>query len=129
MNSSMPGSPLPTSAPSSPAKFHTSSMGGAPSSTPPTTASNSTLHRQASTSSLLSPNVTAMLEEDFSKKSHSLKPVFIEAIQELMDEVEMTYRSVGEQSIDHIHSGSVLFPALLSTLQATHTTVHNLEGR
>ena len=57
------------------------------------------------TPSVISPHVTTMLEEEFSRKSHTLKPVFIEAIQELMDEVEMTYRSVGEQSIDHIHSG------------------------
>lgn len=48
---------------------------------------------------------TASRRDDFSKRSFHLKPVFIEAIQELMDEVEMTYRSVGEQSIDHIHSG------------------------
>lgn len=46
-------------------------------------------------------------EEEFSKRSFHLKPVFIEAIQELMDEVEMTERSVGEQSTDHIHSGCV----------------------
>ncbi|GAA6002087.1 hypothetical protein JCM10207_003066 [Rhodosporidiobolus poonsookiae] len=47
-------------------------------------------------------------EEDFSKRSFNLKPVFIEAIQELMDEVELTYRSVGEQSLDHIHSGEFI---------------------
>lgn len=52
-----------------------------------------------------SPNVTTMLEEEFSRKSHTLKPVLIEAIEELMDEVRMTYTSVAEQSIDHIHSG------------------------
>lgn len=50
-----------------------------------------------------------MLADEFSRKSGSLKPVFIEAIQELMDEVELTSRSVGEQSIDHIHSGFVFF--------------------
>ena len=44
-------------------------------------------------------------EDDFSRRSFSLKPVFIEAIAELMDEVETTYRSVGEQAIEHIHSG------------------------
>lgn len=44
-------------------------------------------------------------EDDFSRRSFSLKPVFIEAIVELMDEVETTYRSVGEQAIEHIHSG------------------------
>ncbi|KDE05977.1 hypothetical protein MVLG_03663 [Microbotryum lychnidis-dioicae p1A1 Lamole] len=54
------------------------------------------------------PHVQIALEDDFSKKSFSLKPVFIEAIQELMDEVEFTYRSVGEQSIDHIHSGETI---------------------
>ncbi|GAA5976893.1 hypothetical protein JCM10908_005665 [Rhodotorula pacifica] len=47
-------------------------------------------------------------EDDFSKKSFSLKPVFIEAIAELMDEVETTYRSVGEQAIEHIHSGEFI---------------------
>ncbi|GAA6002292.1 translation initiation factor eIF2B subunit beta [Rhodotorula paludigena] len=47
-------------------------------------------------------------EEEFSKRSFHLKPVFIEAIQELMDEVEMTERSVGEQSTDHIHSGEFI---------------------
>ena len=57
------------------------------------------------TPSVVSPHVQALLEDEFSRKSFSLKPVFIEAIQELMDEVELTYRSVGEQSIDHIHSG------------------------
>lgn len=57
------------------------------------------------TPTLVSPHVQALLEDEFSRKSFSLKPLFIEAIQELMDEVESTYRSVGEQSIDHIHSG------------------------
>ncbi|GAA5872295.1 hypothetical protein JCM8547_004803 [Rhodosporidiobolus lusitaniae] len=47
-------------------------------------------------------------EEDFSKRSFNLKPVFIDAIQELLDEVELTYRSVGEQSLDHIHSGEFI---------------------
>ncbi|GAA6031736.1 hypothetical protein JCM8097_001959 [Rhodosporidiobolus ruineniae] len=47
-------------------------------------------------------------ENDFSKKSFSLKPVFIDAIQELLDEVDFTYRSVGEQSLDHIHSGEYI---------------------
>ncbi|KAG0664964.1 GCD complex subunit gcd7 [Rhodotorula mucilaginosa] len=47
-------------------------------------------------------------EDDFSRRSFSLKPVFIEAIAELMDEVETTYRSVGEQAIEHIHSGEFI---------------------
>ncbi|BGO90206.1 hypothetical protein NBRC10512_002409 [Rhodotorula toruloides] len=47
-------------------------------------------------------------EEVFSRRSYHLKPVFIEAIQELMDEVETTYRSVGEQALDHIHPGEFI---------------------
>ncbi|BGP54169.1 hypothetical protein JCM8202_005081 [Rhodotorula sphaerocarpa] len=47
-------------------------------------------------------------EDAFSRKSFNLKPVFIEAIAELMDEVETTYRSVGEQSTEHIHSGEFI---------------------
>ncbi|BGP38697.1 GCD complex subunit gcd7 [Rhodotorula kratochvilovae] len=53
-------------------------------------------------------DTTVPREQEFSKRSFYLKPVFIEAIQELMDEVEMTYRSVGEQSTDHIHSGEFI---------------------
>jgi translation initiation factor eIF-2B subunit beta len=52
-----------------------------------------------------SPEVSAMLTAEFSQKSYTLKPVFIEAIQELLDEVDMSYRAVGEQSWEHIHSG------------------------
>lgn len=63
--------------------------------------------RSGTTTSTLSPHVQTMLTEDFSKKSLNLKPIFIEAIQELIDEIEMTHRSVGEWSLDHIHSGSV----------------------
>lgn len=55
-----------------------------------------------------SSSTQSMLADEFSRKSGSLKPVFIEAIQELMDEVELTSRSVGEQSIDHIHSGEFI---------------------
>ncbi|BGP14660.1 hypothetical protein JCM10213_001630 [Rhodosporidiobolus nylandii] len=58
--------------------------------------------------SSLDINVELSREEDFSKRSFNLKPLFIEAIQELMDEVESTYRSVGEQSTDHIHSGEFI---------------------
>ncbi|KAK4702351.1 translation initiation factor eIF-2B subunit beta, partial [Phenoliferia sp. Uapishka_3] len=65
-------------------------------------------HLPMRTPSILTPHVTSMLEEEFSRKSSSLKPVFLEAIQELMDEVDFTYRSVSEQSIDHIHSGEFI---------------------
>lgn len=88
------------SAPNSPSKLF---------STLPSSFDKPALSRIAtSTSGQLSPHVTTMLEEDFSKKAHNLKPVFIEAIQELIDEVEMTQRSVGEQSLDHIHSGEFI---------------------
>ena len=60
-------------------------------------------------------------EHEFSKRSFYLKPVFIEAIQELMDEVEMTYRSVGEQSTDHIHSGCVLLSPLSLSPRASRS--------
>jgi translation initiation factor eIF-2B subunit beta len=60
---------------------------------------------RATNGSSLSPQVQQMLTEDFSKKSINLKPIFIEAIQELVDEIELTHRSVGEWSLDHIHSG------------------------
>ncbi|KAK4047543.1 Ark- serine/threonine protein kinase [Microbotryomycetes sp. JL201] len=60
------------------------------------------------TPSLVSPQVQAVLEDEFSKKSFSLKPVFIEAIQELMDEVELTYQTIGQQAVDHIHSGEFI---------------------
>ena len=63
--------------------------------------------RTGTTNSTFSPHVQTMLTEDFSKKSLNLKPIFIEAIQELIDEIEMTHRSVGEWSLDHIHSGFV----------------------
>lgn len=66
---------------------------------------SSVLSPVASSSSSSNPHLNALLETEFSRKSHSLKPVFIDAISELMDEVDFTYRSVGEQSIDHIHSG------------------------
>ncbi|GAA5842329.1 hypothetical protein JCM11251_003986 [Rhodosporidiobolus azoricus] len=54
------------------------------------------------------PSFDASREDDFSKRSFNLKPVFIDAIQELMEEVELVYRSVAEQSLDHIHSGEFI---------------------
>ncbi|KAI5481880.1 translation initiation factor eIF-2B beta subunit [Pseudohyphozyma bogoriensis] len=93
-------STLVTPAPSSPA----SPQNNSPSA-------STILHRPLlplRTSSTVSPQVQGMLEEDFSRKSSALKPIFVEAIQELMEEVEMTYRNVGEQSIDHIHSGEFI---------------------
>ncbi|KAM0788073.1 hypothetical protein ACM66B_001244 [Microbotryomycetes sp. NB124-2] len=89
---SSPGS----SQPGSPASAHTPSI-AQPRPTHP-----------LRTPSLVSPQIQAVLEDEFSKKSFSLKPVFIEAIQELMDEVEMTYQTIGQQAIDHIHSGEFI---------------------
>ncbi|GAA5932337.1 translation initiation factor eIF2B subunit beta [Sporobolomyces koalae] len=70
--------------------------------------SSSQILQRPSAFSRPSLDTSAVREEEFSKRSFHLKPVFIEAIQELMDEVEMTYRTVGEQSIDHIHSGEFI---------------------
>ncbi|GAA5990619.1 hypothetical protein JCM5350_001329 [Sporobolomyces pararoseus] len=87
------------------------------SSTPANSAPPSPKHQSPSSSQILQrpsafskPQIdtSALREDEFSKRSFHLKPVFIEAIQELMDEVEMTYRTVGEQSIDHIHSGEFI---------------------
>lgn len=54
-----------------------------------------------------SPQVTQILTEDFSKKSHNLKPLFIEAIQEVVDEVEEVWDAVGKDAMMHVHSGCV----------------------
>jgi translation initiation factor eIF-2B subunit beta len=94
-------------------------------STPATSTSNSPVGSPSSSQILQRPNPLVQTpfaapfssdtefdfsqEKDFSKRSFNLKPVFIDAIQELLDEVELTYRSVGEQSLDHIHSGCVFF--------------------
>lgn len=86
------------------------SLASTPSSSAPTSPkqqspSSSQILQRPTAFSRPTIDTSAIREEEFSKRSFHLKPVFIEAIQELMDEVEMTYRSVGEQSIDHIHSG------------------------
>ncbi|EGG05083.1 uncharacterized protein MELLADRAFT_36951, partial [Melampsora larici-populina 98AG31] len=44
----------------------------------------------------------------FSKKAASLKPIFIEAVQELHDELELTRENVANQAAEHIHSGEVI---------------------
>ncbi|GAA6059443.1 hypothetical protein JCM10212_005382 [Sporobolomyces blumeae] len=91
----------------------TASLASTPASSAPPSpkqqspASSQILQRPAALSRP-SVDTSAVREEEFSRRSFHLKPVFIEAIQELMDEVEMTYRSVGEQSIDHIHSGEFI---------------------
>ncbi|KAI8455065.1 hypothetical protein BY996DRAFT_7055391 [Phakopsora pachyrhizi] len=47
-------------------------------------------------------------ERDFSSKSFNLKPIFIEAVQELYDELELVREGVAAQAAEHIHSGEVI---------------------
>ncbi|MBW0567739.1 hypothetical protein O181_107454 [Austropuccinia psidii MF-1] len=47
-------------------------------------------------------------EHDFSTKSLSLKPIFIEAVQELYDELDLVQEGVATQAPEHIHSGEVI---------------------
>ncbi|KAL8283986.1 hypothetical protein RQP46_005099 [Phenoliferia psychrophenolica] len=102
--------PRSPASPASPAH----STPASPSMNTPSAISASLFHQRphlplrSPSSSVPMPHVTSMLEDEFSRKSSTLKPVFLEAIQELMDEVDMTYRSVSEQSIDHIHSGEFI---------------------
>jgi translation initiation factor eIF-2B subunit beta len=44
------------------------------------------------------------MEEDFSKKSGRLKPVFIDAITDLLDELGMVREHIAAQATEHIHS-------------------------
>lgn len=46
-------------------------------------------------------------ELEFSKKSHSLKPLFIDAITELMDELETVHENVASSAAEHIHNECV----------------------
>ncbi|CEQ41887.1 SPOSA6832_03646 [Sporobolomyces salmonicolor] len=98
-----------TSAWGGPSPGPSSPSTSAPTSPPQSPASSQILQRPSPLSRPMSTaDSTHLREEEFSRRSFHLKPVFIEAIQELMDEVEMTYRSVGEQSTDHIHSGEFI---------------------
>ncbi|GAA5892501.1 hypothetical protein JCM5296_006148 [Sporobolomyces johnsonii] len=98
-----------TSAWGGPSPGPSSPSTSAPTSPPQSPASSQILQRPSPLSRpMSSADSTHLREEEFSRRSFHLKPVFIEAIQELMDEVEMTYRSVGEQSTDHIHSGEFI---------------------
>lgn len=46
----------------------------------------------------------SQFEEEFSKKTNDLKPVFTDAIGELADELEMARAQIAEQAMEHIHS-------------------------
>jgi translation initiation factor eIF-2B subunit beta len=47
------------------------------------------------------------MEEDFSKRSGKLKPIFIDAISELVDELGMVREQIAAQAMEHIHSACV----------------------
>lgn len=49
--------------------------------------------------------------------AHQLKPLLIQAIQELLDELETVDSSVARDARDHIHSGWVMVRAAFSQLQ------------
>lgn len=49
------------------------------------------------------PSIQKM-EEDFSKRSGKLKPIFIDAISELVDELGMVREQIAGQAMEHIHS-------------------------
>lgn len=46
----------------------------------------------------------AKMEQDFSKRSASLKPVFMDAITELLEELAMVREQISQQAMEHIHS-------------------------
>ena len=43
-------------------------------------------------------------EDDTAQEAHQLKPAVIQAIQELLDELETVYSSISERAVDHVHS-------------------------
>jgi len=47
-------------------------------------------------------------EREFNSNSLSLKPIFIEAVQELYDELDLVQEGVAAQASEHIHSGEVI---------------------
>lgn len=49
------------------------------------------------------PSIQKM-EEDFSRRSGKLKPIFIDAISELVDELGMVREQIAAQAMEHIHS-------------------------
>jgi translation initiation factor eIF-2B subunit beta len=51
-------------------------------------------------------------EAGTSRKAQSIKPVLIDAIQEVVDELETVYENVAKNSRDHIHSEWVTLPLI-----------------
>jgi translation initiation factor eIF-2B subunit beta len=50
----------------------------------------------------------SVLSQEFSRRSLALKPIFIDAIGELMEELDMVYDGVANQAGEHIHSSYVV---------------------
>lgn len=57
------------------------------------------------TPSLQSPHVKALLEDEFNRNSYKLKSYFQGELTDMYDEIDGTYKSVGEQAVEHIHNG------------------------
>ncbi len=55
-------------------------------------------------------------EAGASRKAQSIKPALIDAIQEVVDELETVYENVAKNSRDHIHSEWVALPWIRSIL-------------
>jgi hypothetical protein len=68
------------------------------------------------------PNDLLNEEREFNSNALTLKPIFIEAVQELYDEVDLVQEGVAAQASEHIHSGYVCrsynSPSLKKTLTA-----------
>ncbi|PLW38737.1 hypothetical protein PCASD_11543 [Puccinia coronata f. sp. avenae] len=54
------------------------------------------------------PNDLLNEEREFNSNALTLKPIFIEAVQELYDEVDLVQEGVAAQASEHIHSGEVI---------------------
>ncbi|KOS14254.1 nagb rpia transferase-like protein [Malassezia pachydermatis] len=97
-------------APSGAQTMRTTPMDMSPTSTPSTLSAQSPLH-----DSLHSEDGDTLSDEDEkssndSTPSHTyqLKPLLIQAIQELIDELESVDTSIAKDARDHIHSGEVI---------------------
>jgi hypothetical protein len=63
------------------------------------------------------PQVVLQLPEaGTNRKAQSIKPALIDAIQEVVDELETVYENVAKNSRDHIHSEWVALPRIRSIL-------------
>lgn len=66
------------------------------------------------------PSIQKM-EEDFSKRSGKLKPIFIDAITELVDELGMVREQIAAQAMEHIHSAYVFTRSLCGKSLTSYT--------